>query len=83
MSERMEMLRSILALDAGNRLARYGLAMEYTKAGRLEEAVAEYRTLIGAHPDTAYAYFHAGQALERLGLAAEARQTYEEGVGAA
>jgi len=83
MSERIESLRSILVQDPGNRLARYGLAMEYANAGRLEEAVGEYRTLIASHPDYAYAYFHGGQALERLGRLDEARTMYRQGVDAA
>ena len=83
MTDRLEALRKLLALDPANRLARYGLAMEYGKAGRLEEAVAEYRALVSSHPDYAYAYFHAGQALERMGRMDEARQMYTQGVEAA
>lgn len=83
MTGRLEALRKLLAQDPANRLARYGLAMEYGKAGRLEEALAEYRALISSHPDYAYAYFHAGQALERLGRVDEGRQVYARGVEAA
>jgi tetratricopeptide (TPR) repeat protein len=83
MTDRFDALRKLLAQDPANRLARYGLAMEYGKAGRLEEALAEYRALVSSHPDYAYAYFHAGQALERLGQVDEARQMYARGVEAA
>jgi predicted Zn-dependent protease len=83
MSDRLETLRSILAQDPSSRLARYGLAMEYVKLGKLEEAVGEYRTLVASHPDYAYAYFHCGQALEKLGRTEEARQVYTEGIAAA
>jgi tetratricopeptide (TPR) repeat protein len=83
MAERVEMLRAILKGDPANRLARYGLAMEYAKADRLDDAVAEYRALIASHPDYAYAYYHGGQTLERLGLGVAARAMYEEGVKAA
>ena len=83
MSGRIETLQSILAQEPGNRLARYGLAMEYGNTGRLEEAVAEYRALIGTHPDYAYAYFHCGQTLERMGQKDEARAIYRQGVEAA
>lgn len=83
MSDRLETLRNILAQDPNSRLARYGLAMEYVKLGRLEEAVGEYRALVGSHPDYAYAYFHCGQALEKLGRVEEARQVYTEGIEAA
>ncbi|MGA2325170.1 MAG: tetratricopeptide repeat protein [Bryobacteraceae bacterium] len=83
MTDRLEALRNILAQDPDNRLARYGLAMEYVKAGRLEQALDEYRALVSSHPDYAYAYFHAGQALERLGRLEDARQMYTRGVEAA
>lgn len=83
MTDRLEALRNILAQDPDNRLARYGLAMEYVKAGRLEQALDEYRALLSSHPDYAYAYFHAGQALERLGRVEDARQMYRRGVEAA
>ncbi len=83
MSGRIEMLQSILTQEPGNRLARYGLAMEYANAGRLDEAVGEYRALILSHPDYAYAYFHGGQALERMGKKEEARTMYQQGVEAA
>jgi tetratricopeptide (TPR) repeat protein len=83
MSDRLETLKSILAKDAANRLARYGLAMEYASQGRLEDAMVEFRALIASHPDYAYAYFHGGQTLERLGRVDEARQIYEDGISAA
>jgi tetratricopeptide (TPR) repeat protein len=73
---RLEALQNILAQNPGDALARYGLAMEYIKAARYEEAVAEFRTLLASQPGYAYAYFHGGQTLEKLGLFGEARQMY-------
>ncbi len=61
---------------------RYGLAMEYRKGGDLEGAVREFRAIIAADPDYSPAYFHGGQALERLGRPDEARALYESGVEA-
>ena len=83
MNERLELLRKILAQDPKNTLARYGLAMEYGKSGRLEDAVTEYRELIAHNPDYAYAYYQGGQALERLGRIEEARAMYQQGIEAA
>lgn len=60
--------------------ARYGLAMEYANSGQLEHAVAQFRELLETNPDYAAAYFHGGQALEKLGRVEEARQTYEKGI---
>ncbi|MBV8820684.1 MAG: tetratricopeptide repeat protein, partial [Acidobacteriaceae bacterium] len=63
--------------------ARYGLAMEYGKSGDLEQAVKEFRTVIANDPGYAYAYFHGGQTLEKLGRVEEARELYQKGIDAA
>ena len=82
-ADRVQVLKGLLTRNPGDSFARYGLAMEYAKLGRLEEAVAEYRTLLGADPNYLYAYFHGGQALERLGRTEEARELYKQGIEAA
>lgn len=81
--DRLDSLRSLLQQDPGNRLARYGLAMELSGRGDLEGAVAEFRALVAAHPDYTYAYFHCGQTLEKLERAEEARAAYQAGIEAA
>jgi tetratricopeptide (TPR) repeat protein len=83
MTNRLETLKYLLSEDPANGFARYGLAMEYVKAGRLEEAVGEFEALIEADPGYCYAYFHGGQALEQLGRLEEAKQMYRRGVDAA
>jgi len=45
--------------------------------------VGEFRALIAADPGYAYAYFHGGQTLERLGRPEEARELYRQGIEAA
>jgi Flp pilus assembly protein TadD len=81
--ERVEALKTILAQNPADALARYGLAMEYIKAGEFELAVAEFGELTALKPDHAYACFHAGQTLEKLGRLEEARQKYRQGIEAA
>jgi Tfp pilus assembly protein PilF len=83
MSDRIEMLKSLLAEDPANKFARYGLAMEYSKAGQLDTAVSEFRALIAADPNYCAAYFHAGQTLEKCGEVEDARTMYQQGVDAA
>lgn len=80
---RLEALKNLVAQNPQDRFARYGLAMEYAKAGNLEAAVNEYRCLLSCDPDYSYAYYHCGQALERLGRIDEARKTYSQGIEAA
>jgi tetratricopeptide (TPR) repeat protein len=81
-TNRMEILLSMVAQNPQDSFARYGLAMEYAKSGDLERAIAEYQTLIGFNPDYAAAYFHGGQALEKLGRTEEAREFYAKGIEA-
>jgi tetratricopeptide (TPR) repeat protein len=81
-TNRMEILLSMVAKNPEDSFARYGLAMEYANTGNLERAIVEYRALIGFNPDYAAAYFHGGQALEKLGRIEEAREVYEKGIEA-
>ena len=79
---RLEILKSMVEQNPADSFARYGLAMEYRNTGDLAAAMAEFRTLIAAHPDYSAAYYHGGQTLERMGEAAQARQLYRDGIEA-
>jgi Tfp pilus assembly protein PilF len=81
-TNRLEILQQMVSQDPNNSFARYGLAMEYTNVGALEQAVAEFGNLIQQDRDYTAAYFHGGQALERLGRLEEARSMYEKGIEA-
>ena len=70
----------MLAENAGNTFARYGLAMEYVKAGELAVAVSEFETLIAGDPNYSAAYYHGGQTLEKMGELDRARELYRRGV---
>lgn len=83
MSDRIEALQAMLAQDGANTFARYGLAMEYVKAGRLEDAAQEFQAVISANPAYVAAYYHGGQTLEKLGRIDDARDLYEQGIAAA
>ncbi len=80
---RIEILNELLAANPANTFARYGLAMEYVKSGALDRAVEQFDALLATDPSYAAAYFHGGQALEKLGRRAEARDYYRRGVQAA
>jgi Flp pilus assembly protein TadD len=80
MTNRMEVLKTMLAQNPADAFARYGLAMELVKSGQLENAVAEFNSLLEHNPDYAAAYFHGGQVLEKLGDVEQARALYEKGI---
>jgi tetratricopeptide (TPR) repeat protein len=79
-STRLEILKSMVAQNPKDSFSRYGLAMEYRNGGDLEAAIREFRDLIAVNPDYAYAYFHGGQTLERLGRLDEAAEMYRAGI---
>ncbi len=82
-SNRLEILRNMVAQNPADAFARYGLAMEFKNAGDWEGAMNEFHALIAANPDYHAAYFHGGQTLERMGREDEARAMYRAGVEAA
>ena len=82
MSQRLEVLKEMVAQNPGDSFVRYGLAMEYANAGKLEEAVAEYQVLLATNADYPAAYFHGGQTLEKLNRLGEARELYRRGIEA-
>jgi tetratricopeptide (TPR) repeat protein len=81
--DRLQMLKDLLAQDPNNQLARYGLGMEYSGKGDVDNAVAEFRKLIEVNPDYANAYFMAAQTLAKAERTDEARQLLRRGITAA
>jgi Flp pilus assembly protein TadD len=81
MSERLNALKTMLDQKPDDSFLRYGFAMELGRTGALEQAVSEYRALLEHNPDYPAAYYHGGQALEKLGRLDEARAMYEAGIG--
>jgi Tfp pilus assembly protein PilF len=81
-TNRLEMLEQMVRQDPNNTFARYGLAMEYSNTGDWGQAVVEFRTLLQHDENYAAAYYHAGQALEKMGKLEQARAMYEQGIEA-
>lgn len=81
-TNRIEILKHMVSQDPKNAFARYGLAMEYAKIGQLEEAVTEFRSVLERDETYSAAYYHGGQALEKLGQIEEARAVYQKGIEA-
>ncbi len=70
----------MVAQNPKDSFSRYGLAMEYANTGSLDKAVEEYDSLLEFNPDYAAAYYHGGQALEKLGRLDDARRMYQRGL---
>lgn len=62
---------------------RFGLALEYEKAERWEDAVTELERYLQATEDEGNAWGRLGAALRRLGRDEEARAAYRKGIEAA
>jgi len=82
MSSRLETLKNMVAQNPNDSFSRYGLAMEYASSGDLEHAVQEYQALLAVNANYSAAYYHGGQALEKLGRREEARALYRQGIEA-
>lgn len=80
---RLEMLKEILSQDPANKLARYGLAMEYSSAGETDQSISEFKKLIEQDPQYANAYFMAAQTLQRAERTDEAKEMLARGIAAA
>jgi Tfp pilus assembly protein PilF len=81
-TNRLEILKQMVGQDPNNSFARYGLAMEYASSGSFENAAAEFRALLERDENYCAAYYHGGQAFEKLGQVEEARDLYEKGIEA-
>jgi tetratricopeptide (TPR) repeat protein len=78
--DRIAMLTEILAQNPNDAFARYGLAMEYSKQGKIEQAMAEFGKLLSSHPDYTAGYFMAAQTLAKADRVDEARKMLGDGI---
>jgi predicted Zn-dependent protease len=81
--DRIEGLKEILALDAKNSFARYGVAMELAKRGETAAALKEFDILLANDPDYTAGYFMSAQTLATAGCTAEAIERLKAGIGCA
>jgi len=81
--DRIAMLTEILEQNPEDAFARYGLAMEYSKAGDVERALQEFKTLLEKHPDYTVGYFMAAQMLATADRTDEAKQWLVDGIASA
>jgi len=77
------MLNEVLSQNPDDAFARYGLAMEYSKAGEVERALEEFGKLLSAHPDYTAGYFMAAQTLASANQVDEAKKMLVDGISSA
>jgi predicted Zn-dependent protease len=81
--DRLAMLNEILSRNPDDAFARYGLAMEYSKAGEVERALEEFGKLLSTHPDYTAGYFMAAQALVSASRVDDAKKMLVNGISSA
>jgi len=81
--DRIAALNEILTENPKDAFARYGLAMEYSKQGDFDRALAEFSILLENHPDYTAGYFMAAQTLNQAGRADDARKMLHNGIASA
>ena len=77
---RLEQLEKLLAAEPRDVFLNFALAMEYFKAGRHEEALAQFGRVNEIDPDYVAAYFHKGNSLVALGRREEAKPVLQKGI---
>jgi predicted Zn-dependent protease len=81
--DRLAMLNEILSQSPDDAFARYGLAMEHSKAGEVERALEEFGKLLSTHPDYTAGYFMAAQTLASANRVDEAKKMLVDGISSA
>ena len=81
--DRIAALNEVLTQNPKDAFARYGLAMEYSKQGDFDRALAEFSLLLQANPDYTSGYFMAAQTLARADRNADAKKMLQDGIASA
>jgi predicted Zn-dependent protease len=83
MSKRLAMLEGMVAKGSTDPFAWYALAMEYSNAGRLEDALQTFTKLRASSPTYVAMYLMCGQMLVKAARKDEGREWLEAGIAAA
>jgi predicted Zn-dependent protease len=81
--DRIAALNEVLTQNPKDAFARYGLAMEYSRQGDFDRALAEFALLLEDHPDYTAGYFMAAQTLVRAERSDDAKQMLRDGITSA
>ncbi len=83
MNKRLELLEKLTSSGQADAFAWYGLAMEYRKLGRVQDALETFETLREKHADYLPMYLMAGQLLLDDDRPGDARPWLEQGIALA
>jgi E3 SUMO-protein ligase RanBP2 len=78
--QRIDALRRMVERKPDDPRARFGLAAEYERLGRWEEAVRELEAYLAIAQDEGNAWGRLGRALGKLGRDEDARAAYRRGI---
>ena len=81
--ERIAALERMLQKSPHDPRFRFGLALEYQKAGRSHDAARELRAYLAASEDEGNAWGRLGALLREMGQDEEAKEAYRTGIEAA
>lgn len=82
-TSRIDALERMIERNPDDVRIRFGLAMEYERLGRWENAIEELKLYLASADDEGNAWGRLGRALSQLGRDEEAREAYRRGVDAA
>lgn len=82
-TSRIDTFKQMLESDPENSLVRFGLANEYLKAERYEEAISALNDYLQRADDEGAAFGMLARAFEKTGQRERAREAYERGIEAA
>lgn len=80
MSDRLEQLRKLQAVDPNDADLPYMIALELVKAGETDDALAAFDQALSLNPNYHYAYFQKAKLLEDEGQTDDALQVLELGI---
>jgi Flp pilus assembly protein TadD len=82
-TSRIDALRKMIERNPNDPRLRFGLALEYEKLGRWEQAATELHEYLALTDDEGNAWGRLGNALRHLGRDEEAKEAYRKGIEAA
>jgi tetratricopeptide (TPR) repeat protein len=83
MSDRIQQLHAMLEREPNDTFCLYGLAMEHSKLGQFDQAIAYFDRTIALNPAESYAYFHKAKVQEQAEDIVAARETLRVGLAQA